>query len=231
MQMKRCRFLALDQSSQRSSPAFRERQGANSQFFRPSFDRLTGLCGRMELREKLQESATLGQSSALILVDIDDFRDVNDTYGHDVGDVCLQRIARHLVWAVGEMGFLARIGEDEFAILIQGHTHRSICVGLRRIKESFCQPMRHKRLTLRLTASMGIAVRRDGQCFNPNEFIREASMALGEAKRAGKNCHRTFRGAYFANCHEKLEVLRGVREALAAGALELYYQPKIALRN
>jgi GGDEF domain-containing protein len=68
---------------------------AASQISGSSFDGLTGLPGRVELREKLQESArcaeTLGQSSALILVDIDDFRDVNNTHGHDVGDVCLQR--------------------------------------------------------------------------------------------------------------------------------------------
>jgi diguanylate cyclase (GGDEF)-like protein len=204
-----------------------------SQVFRASFDRLTGLRGRVELREKLQDSArfaeTLGQSSALILVDIDDFRDVNNTHGHDVGDACLQQVARHLVSAAGEIGFLARMGEDEFAILFQGHTHRSVCFVLKRIKAAFCSPLRHKRLTLRLTASIGVAVRCDGQRFNPDEFIRDASLALDEAKRAGKNCHRTFRRALLANCHEKLEVLRGVRDALAAGELELYYQPKIAL--
>ena len=204
-----------------------------SQVFCASFDRLTGLRGRVELREKLQDSArfaeTLGQSSALILVDIDDFRDVNNTHGHDVGDVCLQQVARHLMSAAGEIGFLARMGEDEFAILLQGHTHRSVCFLLKRIKEAFCEPLRHKRLTLRLTASIGVAVRCDGQRFNPDEFIRDASLALDEAKRAGKNCHRTFRRALLANCHEKFETLRGVRNALAAGELELYYQPKIAL--
>jgi diguanylate cyclase (GGDEF)-like protein len=206
-----------------------------SQVFGVSFDRLTGLPGRMELREKLQDSArfaeTLGQWSALILVDVDDFRDVNNTHGHDVGDVCLQQIARYLVSAAGEIGFLARMGEDEFAILLQGHTHRSVCFVLERIKQAFCKSLRYKRLTLRLTASLGVAVRCDGQRFNPDEFIRDASLALDEAKRAGKNCHRTFRRAFLANCHEKLEVLRGVRDALAAGELELYYQPKIALRD
>lgn len=206
-----------------------------SQGFEASFDRLTGLHDRVELREKLQHCAgfaeTLGQSSALVLVDIDDFRDVNDTHGLDVGDACLQQVARHLVSAAGEIGFLARMGEDEFAILLQGHTHRSVCFVLNRIKQALCEPLRHKRLTLRLTASMGIAVRCDGQRFNPDEFIRDASLALDESKRAGKNCHRTFRRALLANCHEKLGVLRGVRDALAAGDLELYYQPKIALED
>lgn len=206
-----------------------------SQTFRASLDRLTGLRGRVELREKMQDSArfaeTLGQSSVLILVDIDDFRDVNDTHGHDVGDVCLQQVARHLVSAAGEIGFVARMGEDEFAILLQGHTHRSVCFVLKRIKEAFCQPLRYERLTLHLTGSIGVAVRCDGQSFNPDELIRDAALALDEAKRAGKNCHRTFRRALLANCHEKLEVLRGMRNALAAGELELYYQPKIALED
>ncbi|MDO8981699.1 MAG: bifunctional diguanylate cyclase/phosphodiesterase [Afipia sp.] len=206
-----------------------------SQAFRVNLDRLTGLRSRVELREKLQDSArfaeTIGQSSALILVDIDDFRDVNDTHGQDVGDVCLQQVARHLVSAAGEIGFVARMGEDEFAILLQGHTHRSVCFVLKRIKEAFCQPLRYERLTLRLTGSIGVAVRCDGQSFNPDELIRDAALALDEAKLAGKNCHRTFRRALLANCHEKLEVLRGMRNALAAGELELYYQPKIALED
>jgi diguanylate cyclase (GGDEF)-like protein len=204
-----------------------------SRVYRGSSDRLTGLGGRVELREKLQGSArlaeTLGQSSALILVDIDDFRGVNNTHGHDVGDVCLQHVTRRLVSAVGELGFLTRVGEDEFAILLQGHTHRSVCFVLKRINEAICEPLRHERATLRLTASIGVAVRCDGQCFNPDEFIRDASLALDEAKRAGKNCCRTFRRALLANCHEKLEVLRSVRDAMAAGELEMYYQPKIAL--
>lgn len=204
-----------------------------SQVFGVGVDRLTGLPGRLELREKLQDSArfaeALGQSSALILVDIDDFRDVNNTHGHDAGDACLQQVARHLVSAAGEIGFLARMGEDEFAILLRGHTHRSVCFVLERIKEAICKPLSYKRLTHRLTASIGVAIRCDGQRFNPDEFIRDASLALDEAKRAGKNCYRTFRPAFLANCHEKLAVLRDVRDALAAGEFELYYQPKIAL--
>jgi diguanylate cyclase (GGDEF)-like protein len=206
-----------------------------SQVFGASCDGLTGLYSRVELRERLHDSArfakNLSQSSALILVDIDDFRDVNNTHGHNVGDVCLQQIAQHLMSAVGEIGFLARMGEDEFAILLQGHTLRSVTSVLDRVKEELCTPLRYKRLTLRLTASIGIAVRCDGRRFNPDKFIRDASLALDEAKRAGKNCCRTFRRALLENCHEKLEVLRGVRGGLAAGELELYYQPKIALSD
>lgn len=207
----------------------------DSQFNRGNFDRLTGLRDRVELRGKLEDSAgfaeTLGQSSALILVDIDDFRDVNNTHGHDVGDACLQNVAQRLVAVVGELGFLARIGEDEFAVLLQGHTHRSVCFVLTRLKEALCEPLRHKEIALRLTASMGVAVRCDGKRFSPDDFIRDASLALDEAKRAGKNCYRTFRRALLENSHEKLEVIRGMRDALAAGELELYYQPKIALRD
>lgn len=206
-----------------------------SHAFRASFDRLTGLRSRVELREKLQDSARfaeiLGQSSTLILVDIDDFRDVNDAHGHDAGDVCLQQVARHLVSAAGEIGFIARMGEDEFAILLQGHTRRSVCFVLARIREAVCQPLRYERLTLRLTGSIGVAVRSDGRSFNPDELIRDAALALDEAKRAGKNCYRTFRRALLANCHEKREILRGMQNALAAGELELYYQPKIALED
>lgn len=82
------------------------------------FDSLTMLPSRTAVREKLRISAraaeALGQSVALILLDLDDFHDVNDTYGQAAGDACLQRVADRLIETVGAAGFLARMGEDEF---------------------------------------------------------------------------------------------------------------------
>jgi diguanylate cyclase (GGDEF)-like protein len=84
----------------------------------------------MAMREKLGNSAraaeALGQSAALFLLDLDDFDDVNDTYGQAEGDACLQHVASRLIATVGAGGFLAQMGEDEFALLLQGHTRRSL---------------------------------------------------------------------------------------------------------
>jgi diguanylate cyclase (GGDEF)-like protein len=199
------------------------------------FDNLTTLDSRMAMRENLENSAraaeALSQSATLILLDLDDFGDVNDTYGQAAGDVCLQRVATRLIAAVGAVGFLARMGGDEFAILLQGHTRPSLSRILKRIQEALALPLSFDGHTLHLTSSIGIAVRCDRRRFNPDELIRDAALALDEAKASGKNCHRLFRRVLRRVCNEKLEALRGVRSALATDQLELYYQSKITLRD
>jgi diguanylate cyclase (GGDEF)-like protein len=200
------------------------------------FDNLTTLHSRMALREQLENSAraaeAVGQSAALILLDLDDFDDINDTYGQAAGDACLKRVASRLIATVGAVGFLARMGEDEFALLLQGHTRRSLSHILKGIQEALALPLSFDgRTTLHLTSSIGIAVRCNGRRFNPDELIRDAALALDEAKASGKRCHRVFRRVLRTTCNEKLETLRGVRSALAAGQLELYYQSKITLRD
>ena len=161
------------------------------------FDNLTMLHSRMAMREKLGNSAhaaeAIGESAALVLLDLDDFDAVNDTYGQAVGDACLQGVGNRLIAAVGAVAFLARMGGDEFAVLLQGHTRRSLSHILKRIQEALAVPFNFHGHTLDLTSSIGIAVRCDGRRFNPDELIRDAALALNEAKASGKSCHRLFR--------------------------------------
>lgn len=199
------------------------------------FDSLTMLPSRTAVREKLRISAsaaeTRGQSVALILLDLDDFNDVNDTYGQAAGDACLQRVAVRLIETVGAAGFLARMGEDEFALLLEGHTRQSLGHILKGVQEALAPPLSSDNHTFHVTSSTGLAVRCNGQRFDPDELIREAALALNEAKASGKNCHRIFRRVLRTSCDEKLETLRGVRTALATGELQLHYQSKIMLRD
>ena len=187
------------------------------------------------MRENLGTSAraveALGQSAALVVLDIDDFADVNGTYGQAVGDACLQRVASRLTATVGSVGFLARTGEDEFALLLQGQTRRSLGNIVKDIQEALALPLSFDGHSFHLTSSIGIAVRCDGRAFNPDELLRDAALALDEAKASGKNCHRICRRVLRTTCNEKLETLRGVRRALATGRLELYYQAKVALHD
>jgi diguanylate cyclase (GGDEF)-like protein len=199
------------------------------------FDNLTRLHSRLAMREKLancsRAAEATGQSATLVLLDLDDFNDVNDTHGQDAGDACLQHVASRLIATVGALGFLARMGADEFAVLLQGHTRRSLSHILKRIQEALALPFSLDEHSFHLTASLGIAVRCDGRRFNPDELVRDAALALDEAKASGKSCHRVFRRVLRTTCNEKLETLRGVRSALATGQLELYYQSKITLRD
>jgi diguanylate cyclase (GGDEF)-like protein len=212
-----------------------ERTLADRAQYLAEFDNLTGLHNRMAMREKLGNSAraaeAVGESAALILLDLDNFDDVNDTYGEAAGDACLQGIGSRLIATVGAVGFLARMGGDEFAVLLQGHTRRSLSHNLKRIEEALALPFSFDGYTLHLTSSIGIAVRCDRRGFNPDELIRDAALALDEAKASGKNCHRFFRRILRTTCNDKLETLWRVRNALAMDQLELYYQSKITLRD
>ena len=147
------------------------------------FDNLTMLHSRMAMREKLGNSAraaeALGQSAALFLLDLDDFDDVNDTYGQAEGDACLQRVASRLIATVGAVGFLARMGEDEFALLLQGHTRRSLSHILKGIQEALALPFSFDGHTLHLTSSIGIAVRCNGRRFNPDELYSRRRTCSG----------------------------------------------------
>ena len=146
-------------------------------------DNLTTLHCRMAIREKLGNSAraaeAIGESAALILLDLDDFDDVNDTYGQAVGDACLQGVANRLIAAVGAVGFLARMEGDEFAVLLQGHTRRSLSHILKRIQEALALPFSFDGYTLHLTSSIGIAVRCDRRGFSPDELKGRAPPSQG----------------------------------------------------
>jgi diguanylate cyclase (GGDEF)-like protein len=185
------------------------------------------------LREKLANSSSaanpLGDSVALILLDLDGFREINEAHGQNAGDVCLQRVGYHLIAALGTDGFVARMGEDEFAVLVPVQARRSVDNIIRRITEAIGLPVYFGGKTLQLTTSIGIALRCDGRGLNPDELIHDTELALQDAKAAGGNCYRAFRRILRETSNQKLETLRGMRRALAAGQLELYYQPKIRL--
>jgi diguanylate cyclase (GGDEF)-like protein len=189
----------------------------------------------MAMRERLESSAraeqTIGQTTALVLLDLDDFDDVNDTYGQDAGDACLQEVANRLIAAVGTVGFVARTGGDEFAVLLRGYPRRSLSHILKRIQEALALPFSFDGYTLHVTSSIGIGVRGDTRRLNPDELMRDAALALAEAKVSGKSCLRVFRQILRTTCNEKLETLWHVRNALAANQFELYYQPKISLND
>jgi diguanylate cyclase (GGDEF)-like protein len=210
-----------------------QRCGIDVSLPRIQIDSLTGLHSRIALREKLANSSIaanpLGDSVALILLDLDGFRKINDAHGQNAGDLCLRQVGHQIVATLGTDIFVARMGEDEFAVLVEGPARRSLNDVVKRITDAIQIPVHFAGQTLQLTSSIGIALRCDGRCFNPDQLIRDTELALLEAKASGGNCHRAFRRILRETCNEKSETLRGMRRALAAGQLELYYQPKIRL--
>jgi diguanylate cyclase (GGDEF)-like protein len=199
-------------------------------------DDLTGLFNRRALRDELAKTTHAAERSApaigLLSLDIDKFKEVNEAHGSDAGDFCLVVIGRRIQVAAGESGIVARIGGDEFAVLVRNE-ESEISIGeiARRVLAAIAAPIQWKGHFLYVTASMGIAVRLDADNVVPEDIISEAHLALHDAKASGGRCHKTFHPKLQIVSKARIETLRDVRRALAMRHLELYYQPKVYLAD
>jgi diguanylate cyclase (GGDEF)-like protein len=155
------------------------------------YDALTGLANRTLLDERLSESlANAEQQShkvALLLIDLDEFKPINDTHGHEVGDVVLQDIAMRLQRLVRSSDTVARLGGDEFVIVMPGlgDAARAVTIGENVIRE-LSQPVIMDELALAVSASVGVSFYPDDGS-DAASLLRRADMAMYEAKRAGRN--------------------------------------------
>ena len=146
-------------------------------------DAMTGLANRSRFEQRM-----LAPFGALLLVDLDGFKRVNDTHGHAVGDACLKVASERLARICGEADLTARIGGDEFAVILAAPTVRARLENLAgAIVDAMREPVRYRGLTLHLGASVGIALAQGAQ---PAEVFAGADAALYAAKAAGRNTFR-----------------------------------------
>lgn len=155
------------------------------------FDAMTGLANRTRFQARLAQVDASRPLGALLLVDLDGFKAVNDTFGHVVGDECLKAAAERLAGGCGEAELVARVGGDEFAVLLGSHLDRGAVSGVARgIIERMGKPVAVRGQSLRLGASVGIAFAGAG---SPCELFAQADTALYAAKAAGRNTFRIFK--------------------------------------
>jgi diguanylate cyclase (GGDEF)-like protein len=192
-------------------------------------DPLTGLANRLLVRELLEEAVMRqweGQSGcALLLVDLDRFKLVNDTLGHAIGDQLLVEVGRRLDHAAGEGGRVGRIGGDEFAIIWSGSCDRDqlACVADKIIAD-LSKSFTIGAATLHVGATIGIAVCPiDGVL--EEQLMRSADLALYRAKEAGRGSHAFFERYMFDEAEDHRLLEQDVREALNDNGLTLAYQP------
>ena len=175
----------------------RERQTAEQLLYLAERDSLTGLYNRHrfqdELGRMLATGARFGREGALLFFDMDEFKYVNDTYGHRTGDSMLIRVAGELGTLVRRNEVLARLGGDEFAVLIPEAGESEACALAERIVRAVAQiPFRVEGQNLRLTASIGIAITpHHGR--SAEELVSHADAAMYQAKESGKNAWRVYR--------------------------------------
>jgi diguanylate cyclase (GGDEF)-like protein len=186
-------------------------------------DPLTGLPNRLHFQQRLERRLTTTGSAAVLLMDIDRFKEVNDTLGHDVGDHLLQEVARRLRRIESDETVVARLGGDEFAVLLGGDdVHIEGMVA--RITRDIARPFELGEVTLDVTASVGIAVTpRDGS--SAALLLRRAEVAMYDAKRglSGVARYSPDRDPYSSR---RLSLINDLARSLEEGSLELHYQPQ-----
>lgn len=198
-------------------------------------DELTGLANRTLLRRRLDEALRQrladGGRGALILIDIDHFKDINDTLGHDAGDIFLRATAERLTESVCHQDIVARVGGDEFvAVLPQIASEDAVLATIGRIAARLADEVHIEGHALSSSVSMGVAFfPRDGQ--TPNTLLKHADIALFEAKAAGRQTHVFFSPALRETRERRLTLAEALRTAIAADALSIAFQPIVAAGN
>ncbi|TXM65113.1 EAL domain-containing protein [Methylobacterium sp. WL69] len=191
-------------------------------------DGLTGLANRARFAERLATVLAQGHSATVMLLDLDGFKEVNDSLGHATGDALLQSVAVRLPLCVGADVTVARMGGDEFAILLGPcGDPRVAAVTATRILDVFQATFQISGHTFHVGLSLGVAIGH-GPETDPEALIADADLALYQAKRDGRRCFRLFEPAMRAAVIARRTLHDELSHALAAGELVLHYQPQVA---
>lgn len=195
-------------------------------------DTLTGLHNRSSLLRRLDDIRDSDANVALLMLDLDGFKDINDTHGHAAGDICLQHVAKRLEEMETEGRFIARIGGDEFAIILESFVHIDDVLALgRAINELTTQPVNWHGLSFRFSGSIGISTRLRADPLNATNLLSEADLALYRSKSMGRNCAAVFEPEMRVRSEQRVAVIAAIRNALSNRELELYYQAKVPLAS
>ncbi len=207
-------------------------QKTNHQAFH---DSLTGLPNRsnlnMRLEEEIQKAQREKSAGAVMFVDIDDLKTVNDHFGHTCGDSVIVAAGQNIADAVGDRAFLARVGGDEFFVILPDEEDLA---NITRITERVSLAVQGEYEVggqrIHMSASLGVA-RYPGDGNTAEELMKQADIAMYAAKSAGKNCWRLYEPGMLKDTYEKMVLTNSLRKALENGELFLHYQPLISLRG
>jgi len=214
-------------------------QSANEELKKQAFvDPLTGLPNRVLFEDRLQHAVRRSERAeeqisdrkqprlAVLFVDLDGFKPVNDSFGHAVGDVVLQEAARRLRSTARDSDTVARVGGDEFVLLMEVVSSVADCVTLaRRLVEVLTQPFAIADRRVEISCSIGIVVYPDQG--HRDKLMANADAAMYAAKRAGGGTYAVFESHMDAGASEQLSLQNDLRHAIALGQLQLFYQPKV----
>ncbi len=198
-------------------------------------DSLTELPNRLVAKDKMGEAMLEADKSdgraALLFLDVDNLKRVNDSLGHTMGDRLLQSLVLRLKTCMREGDLLSRVSGDEFLLVVSGVKSHDVVEGVaRRIRASLTTPLDLEGMELSTTVSIGAAIYPDdGRSFD--ELYRKADLAMYYAKREGRDAFRGYAKSMETDAHEYVATVNGLRRALEKEELVLYYQPQIHLES
>jgi diguanylate cyclase (GGDEF)-like protein len=210
------------------------KQARDDAHYQALHDGLTGLPNRVLLDDRLEQAILRGERDraglALLVLDLDRFKDVNDTLGHHTGDELLQQVASRLRTVVRASDTVARLGGDEFAIVLPTAADATVATELaRKIVETVEQPYGVADHHVSVGASIGVAMYPE-HGGDPKTLLRRADVAMYVAKRAGGGS-TVYSSDQDANDPGQLELVGDLRDAIETNQLVLHYQPKLSLRS
>lgn len=194
-------------------------------------DSLTGLANRFTLRETLAWLIKQDRPLALLTIDLDRFKTVNDNHGHSTGDAVLQAVADRLRASVGPDALLARLGGDEFAVVLSSPIDiQNAAAVAQELVDALAEPVALSTRTLRVGASVGLTVRED-EPVSLDGLLVQADMAMYAAKEAGRGQWASYTPLLGEISRRHLAIEQGLRTALERGELALHWQPKVDLAS
>ena len=212
-----------------------DRKALEEARFLAGHDQLTKLPNRVLLNDRFTQMVAHAQQNnskvALLMLDLDHFKWVNDNFGHHVGDQLLIEFAERLNNAVRSCDTLARYGGGEFVILVEDVTHIEALIELvNRLMNAITTPFRLEEKEMSVSGSIGISIwPDDGK--NMNILLKKADVAMYNSKKDGRNQFQFFTGEMNNKINQRLKLERSLRKAIAHQEFELYYQPLVCLES
>lgn len=208
--------------------------------YQAHYDALTNLPNRRFLIEKLKHEIDRSdrhkQTGAVMFLDLDRFKTINDSLGHAIGDNLLQQVAGRLSSRMRKVDTIARLGGDEFIILVSelGDTLTEVTIVIdkiaKQVLELFEQPFYVGEHELHTSVSIGIAIFSSDET-SPDELLQKSDVAMYEAKEAGRNTSRMFLPEMQQVVNNRQNIVKDLHRALSDGEFELFYQPQVDADN
>ena len=208
-----------------------KRRSAESASRLAHYDSLTGLANRLQMAQTLEKILAAPseehRACSVLLLDLDRFKQVNDTMGHPAGDYLLTQVASRLERTVGQYGRVGRLGGDEFEVILPGrHRREDLAQLAQRVIHDLSEPYSIDGHRVMIGASVGVALSpEDG--VTSEALIRNADLALYAAKDGGRGRHHFYAADLHSDAEERRQLEQDLRDALAQGGLNLFYQPVV----